>query len=713
MKDFFKNRTHPLFAVLIGIFCSIIALFLYTWSPSVLNELDLRLGDLRFKIRGVKTPNPDIVIAAIDEKSINNIGRWIWSRSKFAEFVNTLNQYDTRIIAFDILFSETESKEADSKLSEALKNNGNIVLGYFFRDVSSETLNKDSLKINSRSKIKLIKYINMPEQNTIKKYLSAELNIPIIANNAAGFGFFNVSPDQDGIYRQAPLIVNFNEDYYPSLSLEALSKYLNSNLFLKINNFGISSINLDNLAVPVNEKGELLLNYYGKKGVFPTYSIIDILEGKIPREYLEKKLLLIGATEIGIADLRATPFDPVTPGVEIQATVAANILDKNFLVKDGFTKALDLLLIFLLPIIISVVLYNTKNTFPGFIAFVLFVSIFLVSNFLVFTKLNLVLSIFFPLISIFLTYIFYEIYRNLIIEKESRFIRKAFNSYVSPKIVDQLINNPNNLNLGGERKRVTMLFSDIRDFTSQSETTDPEILVDQLNDYLSPMTEIVMNNEGTLDKFMGDGLMAIYGAPVEINKPSLNACISSIQMINKLRNLNLERVGNDFHELKIGIGINTGEAIVGNMGANIRFDFTAIGDAVNLASRLEGLTKYYGVEIIISESVKDEISLNEAAENKLLFRELDLVKVKGKKESVKIYELMILNKKFNQLEYINKFSSALSKFRERDFENSLVLFENLLNLNPNDMPTKIYIERCKDFILNPPSTDWNFVYEFD
>jgi len=710
MKQFLKNKSHPLTAIFIGIFCSVSILCLYIWSPSILNEIDLRLSDLRFKIRGAETPNPNVVIAAIDEKSINQIGRWTWSRSVFAELINKLKEYDAGTLAFDVVFSEPESIEADTKLSDALKNNGNTVLGYFFRDDSTEILNEESFKINERSKIKLLKYTNQADKNRIRKFLSADLNTPLIANYAAGFGYFNVSPDQDGVYRQAPLILNFNDSFYPSLSLEATGKYLNSNLFLTIDSYGISSLKSDNLDIPVNEKGDLLLNYYGRQGVFPTYSIIDILEGDIPGEYFEGKLVIIGSTEIGIADLRATPFDPVAPGVEIQATAVANILDKNFLIKDGFTKALDLLLILILPLLFSLVLYKAKNAFTSFIVLSMFVALLLISNFLVFTKLNLVLSILFPATSILLTYILYEIYRNLIIEKESRFIRKAFKSYVAPKIVDQLINNPNKLNLGGDRKYITLLFSDIRGFTSLSEKTDPEVLVTHLNKYLSPMTEIIMNNEGTLDKFMGDGIMAIYGAPVEKDSHSLDACISAVQMIDELKIINDDLVKNGFPEIKIGIGINSGEAIVGNMGANLRFDFTAIGDTVNLASRLESLTKTYGVEIIISEASKIEAEKSYKNPNKLLFRELDFVKVKGKNEPVKIYELLIPSEEFDQVEFIDNFSTALGKFRDKDFQNSLVLFEKLLNANGDDTPTKIYIERCRECLSKPASVDREYIY---
>ena len=324
----------------------------------------------------------------------------------------------------------------------------------------------------------------------------------------------------------------------------------------------------------------------------------------------------------------------------------------------------------------------------------------------------MVLSILFPLIPLVLTYLLFEIYRNIFIEKQSKFLKGAFSSYVSPDVVDEIIKNPDKLQLGGNRRKITLLFSDIRGFTTLSEKTDPEQLVTLLNEYLSPMTEIVMRNQGTLDKFIGDAVMAIYGAPVIQQNQSVLACKSAVEMIEKLKEINTVWAENKLPNIDIGIGINTGEAVVGNMGADIRFDYTAIGDTVNLAARLEGQTKFYGVNIIVSESTKNEYESFpvESDESKLSFRELDIIRVKGKNKPISIYQLIMPGDILDNSSLIGTYNTALSKYRERKFEESLTLFRSLLETVPGDIPSKHYVERNSNYIANPPPADWDSVY---
>ena len=399
-------------------------------------------------------------------------------------------------------------------------------------------------------------------------------------------------------------------------------------------------------------------------------------------------------------------------GVEIQATAASNILDGKFLIKDSFTKAIDISLIFFLTLVFGLVLFKTNRTLLGLLVLLIFLTLHFGSNIFLFSKSRLMLSILFPAIPMLLTYILYEVYRNIVIERQSKFLRSAFSSYVSPDVVDEIILNPEKLSLGGDRKKITLLFSDIRGFTTLSEKTDPEKLVTLLNEYLSPMTEIVMRNKGTLDKFIGDAVMAIYGAPVKQENQAFLACISAVEMIEKLKEINTEWAKNNLPNIDIGIGINTGEAVVGNMGADIRFDYTAIGDTVNLAARLEGQTKFYGTNIIISETTKQELELKSenSIQNSFRFRELDIIKVKGKTKPIAIFQLIIPGDKLDNDKLIDDYNKALSNYRSRNFTESLKLFKSILENLPGDVPSTHYVDRNSHYINNPPSAEWDYVY---
>ncbi|HEX9664943.1 MAG TPA: adenylate/guanylate cyclase domain-containing protein [Thermodesulfobacteriota bacterium] len=694
--------------IAIGLFSALLSLSLYTWSPSFLNEVDLRYSDFRFKTRGNIEPNPKVVIVAIDEKSINQLGRWPWSRYLIAEFIEKLSDYKPKVVGFDILFSEQESKDADIALGKAVEKSRNIILGYFFRDDATEEPTTASLKQVKRSNIKLIKYLDKPPSNVLKTFRSADLNLPEIGAGALGFGFFNMLPDGDGIFRRSQLLMSYDGEIYPSLNLESIRLFLGGDLWLTMASYGVEALNINKTQIPTDESGQLLVNFYGPGGTFKTYSAVDVVSGKVPVEALENKIVLVGATEIGIADLRPTPFNPVFPGVEIHASVAGNILDGRFLIENNLTHALDIGLLFMLPILLVFLLIRARGTVIGFTIFIVFVFLYLLGNFVIFTRLNFVISTIYPALSIGFAYVFFEAYRNLVIERRSRYLRKAFSSYVSSDIVDEILRDPDKLKLGGENKNVTLLFSDIRGFTSLSESIPPEMLVSVLNEYLSPMTQIVMEERGTLDKYIGDAVMAIFGAPLDVPDHATRACQASLSMLKKLGQINNEWRKRNFPTISIGIGINTGAAIVGNMGANMRFDYTAIGDSVNLASRLEGLNKLYGTEIIISKSTLENLNSSEAP---FLFRELDLVQVKGKEEPISIFELVnTFSGDSNKTDLVRMFTEALNTYREGKFLAAKEKFAEILLNFPNDTPSALYKERCQEYILHPPPLDWTGVY---
>lgn len=707
MKEKIKrNRGFLLAAITIGIISALLSLALYTWSPDFLRAIDLKFSDFRFKMRGQIKPNAQVAIVAIDEKSINELGRWPWSRYRIAELLHKLRDYDPKVVAFDITFSEPESDGADRELGEALDKSRNPVLGYFFRDDSTQEPSPESVKQIRRSGIKLIKFLGEPRTDFLKEFNSADLNIAEIGAHAKGFGFFNAVPDEDGTVRRAQLLVEYKEEIYPSLNLEGMRRFLGGEILLTLASYGVDGLYIRQMQIPADETGQLLINYYGPGGTFATYSVVDILSGKVPTEALKDKLVFIGATEIGIADVKPTPFSPVFPGVETHATVAGNILDGSFLIKNSLTKALDIVLLMILPLALVFLLMRAQKTFLGFFVFIAFVSLLLLGNYLLFTRLNTLLSILYPGLSLCFVYIFFEGYRNLVIESRNRYLRRAFSSYVSPELVTEILQDPDKLKLGGETKNITVLFSDIRGFTTLSELITPVTLVSILNSYLSPMTQIIMDQHGTLDKYIGDAIMAIFGAPVDVSNHPERACKVALYMLKNLEKLNQEWKERDWPHISIGIGINTGEAIVGNMGTDIRFEYTAIGDTVNLASRLEGLNKLYGTEIIISKS-----ALEGLPSSQFFVRELDLVRVMGKEQPISIFELIDFHPGDpEKATLVSSFTDALQTYRERNFKAAWKKFADILKTFPGERPSILYLKRCSEYIEQPPPANWDGVF---
>lgn len=687
-----------------GILASVLVLTLYKVKPPFIQGIDKVASDARFKARGKVSPGTEVVIVAIDEKSINELGRWPWPRTIMAKLIKGLEP--AKIVGLDIVFSEPETKDKDKSLGDAVKDAGNVVMGYFLRDDATRTPEQDAISQLDRSKIKLVKMLDNVESIPVIELPGINTNIPVVGKGAKGFGLFNIFPDEnDGVIRRSQLIFLYQGEIYPSLALEALRHYMGGEIIVSIASHGIDGLFINGKSIPVDESGRFQLNFYGSGGTFTTYSAIDIINGRLPREAIANKIVFVGATEQGIYDLRVTPLDPIYPGVEIHATVAANTLEKRFLIHDDRVVALDIFLIIFLPTALCLSLTWVHRTFISLVIFLAFLSFHTITNFYLFSSYSLVPSAVYPLISLFVAYLLAEAYRNLVVESKGRYLKKAFGTYVSPALVSEILKDPDRLKLGGEKREITILFSDIRGFTTLSERLSPEQLVSILNEYLSPMTRIVLEEKGTLDKYIGDAIMVICNAPIDLPDHPQKGCSIALRWIKELEKLNGSWKEKGYPPIDIGVGINTGDAVVGNMGADLRFDYTAIGDNVNLASRLEGMNKLYGTAIIVTESTQ------KLATNDFLFRELDVVRVKGKGKPVAIFELMdFSDSDASKKELASSFSKALSLYKSRRFEDAKTMFDVILNKFPEDGPTKLYIERCTDYIKSPPSSDWDGVY---
>jgi adenylate cyclase len=684
--------------ILIGVIAAFPVVIAYRSSPPFFQHLDNKLKDSRFLLRGPVKPVAKVVVVAIDNKSIMELGRWPWSRSRIAELVKKLAGYGVKVTALDIVFSEPEGKGSDRALAESMGAAGNVIMGYFFRD-EEQPVDPSALEQTDASKVKLLKIDEGVSSIPISEYKYLNLNIPELGAKALDFGFFNQFPDSDGVFRKSPLLLLYNGDIYPSLALKALRYHYKSEIMLNVAIFGVSTLSMGRHTLPVNEHGELTLNYYGPTGSFPTVSAVDVIRKRVSPDILKDSIAFVGATEIGIYDLRNTPFDSALPGVEIHATVAANSIEGRFIVKDGRSAALEMLSILALPVVLAFFLSLVPGTLAGLGVFAAISALFIGFNHLLFSRFMIDTTLFYPLLSLSLSQLGSEAYRNLIVEKKGRSLKKAFSSYVSPDLVRQIEKDPDKLVLGGEQREITILFSDIRGFTTLSEGLSPQELVRLLNEYLSPMTRIVLEEKGTLDKFIGDAVMAIYNAPLDLSDHPAAACRSAVRMLETLSELNRGFSAKGMNTIDIGIGINTGPAVVGNMGADIRFDYTAIGDSVNLASRLEGLNKYYRTHILVSEDTRKSVN-----DDRFAFREVDRVKVKGKHLPVVIYELMT-----DKTGILTDFEYGLKLYRGREFAKAEKTF-GLLAETYDDEPSRLYRERCREYLAAPPPEEWDGVY---
>ncbi|SKA23115.1 adenylate cyclase [Trichlorobacter thiogenes] len=684
--------------VAFGIIAAILTSVGYRQAPQALQQLDYRMKDARFRVRGPIAPHKDVVVVAIDHASIKELGRWPWSREVTGKLIENLTYYGTKVTALDIVFSEPQSSAADAALASSIARSGNVVMGYFFRE-EEQAVDPAAVAQMERATVKLMKVAEGVQSIPLTQYANIDINLPQLGSKALDFGFFNAKSDGDGLYRRSILLLLYNGDIYPSLAMNALRHYLGSDIVLEVKSYGIDSLQIGSLRVPSQEDGTMALNYYGPARSFRTISAVDVVKKRLKKDELKGAMAFVGATEIGIYDIRPTPFDALQPGVELHATVAANALDRRFLKYDGITQTYEMLCILLLPILLGLVLAFMPGTFAGLAAFAGTTGLFLTINYFGFTLGLRDMTVIYPLLGLGLTYLGSESWRNLVVEKKGRQLKKAFSNYVSPDLVREIEKNPDKLVLGGEQREISILFSDIRGFTTVSESLTPPELVTLLNEYLSPMTRIVLEEKGTLDKFIGDAVMAIFNAPLDVPGHAEHACTAAVKMLEELKRLNVGFAERGMHTLDIGVGINTGPAVVGNMGADIRFDYTAIGDSVNLASRLEGLNKYYGSHILVSEDTHKQVT-----GGGFTFREVDRVRVKGKHLPIVMYELMITN-----LDLLPRFEEGLEKYRSQQFTEAQLIFDQLVS-DYSDGPSRLYSSRCADYLETPPPADWDGVY---
>lgn len=640
----------------IGILCAAgMALgLLSTWSH--------RLTDRLFV---TKAPDPRVAIIAIDDAAMARLGRWPWPRTVHAQLIDKISQAKPLAIGYDVNFPETSDQENDKALADSLRQAGNVVL-----PIELTLITKNSKLFYDPTRVLT--------------------PIPLIASAAARLGHTNTPQDADGVVRRVPLIVT---------SADGTTKI--PHFVVKIAEVAGLIVNADQY---LDSQGKLIVHYINApKHSFPTYSAADIIDGKVQPDKLAGRLVLVGSTAPDLHDEQLVPTSVTQPmpGVEIHASVLDTLLKKDYLREVPI--ALSILWLILIGAIFGFFVPILKARWSIPLALGLWI-ISIIASFVLFDR-GWIADVLWPTITVILGFGAVMLERRIAAEYQKREIRNAFSRYVTESVVESILSDPSKLKLGGERRKMTVLFSDIRGFTSISEGLKPEKLVEIMNKYLSRMTDEVFKHEGVLDKYIGDAVMAFWNAPFDQPDHAKRAVETALDMLSALKEMNATKVFGDL-ELKIGVGVNTGEMVVGNMGSEERFDYTVIGDSVNLGSRLESLTKEYGVCLLITESARQELN------NGYLLRQVDLVAVKGKKEPVKIFEVMKRSKNASQADkqFVKKFEDALAAYFAKDFSQAVQLTSELLAERPEDGPSKTLKSRAEHFIQEPPPADWNGVW---
>ncbi len=725
-----------------------LSLYIFSqWSGyhNVLSWLDSKAADMLLRLQPAPSSPDSVGIVAIDSTSIAKLGRWPWNRGTIAQILENLTEYyEVKAVGLDILFSEPDQTfqqgfkalshfskqinqkyptlenelvqlqknsqrliDGDAKLERIVKKSNRIVLGYFFDEQSQPTtyIPKEFNNLSATNLIfdSEIKSVNLSPQPSIQHNLTRLINQQQLS------GFFSVYPDAlDGNIRHVPLVMPYGGKMYPSLALQTFRQYISKpneveSVFTYFSLGDLVKISVGDYTFPVLPTGEIWLRFYGRQKFFPHYSAYDVLKKNIPKQQLKGLALFFGITDMGSKDIRAVPTDNVYPGVEIHATAFKNFLDGNYLTYGGGNQLVSVLAILFGGLVSTIAL---KRSVLGILATTLFLQTYILVNVYSFFEWNTMASISYVIaITLFntLVTVVYQMYYQ---EKDKRYIRNAFQHYLSPKVVEMIERNPDLLELGGKSEHVTVFFCDLAGFSSISEKYSPNEIVEIINVFLTEVGDFIPKWDGTIDKFEGDAIMAFWGAPIPLENHAKLACYATLEMQEHLKKCNKTFRANNRPELHVRFGLNTGLVIVGNLGSTTRFDYTVMGDPVNLASRLEGVNKIYGSQIIISEDTY------QMCQDSIEVRELDWITVIGREKPVVIYELLgrakSLPKRMQALRQC--YLKGLEEYRNERWGNALRLFQKCLTIIPDDQPSRVFISRCKEYLETPPTT-WDGVYQ--
>lgn len=678
----------PCLALLLG-------MALYCGKPALLERFALPLEDFKFSVREqlgqAPVGDPRLVIVAVDETSINRYGRWPWSHGVMAQLVRRLDQ--ARLVGFDMVFADPTLPAEDEALANAMSDGDNVVAGFFLRSQATRWTSLADLDQLAEWAFRDVRV--QGAEVGLKDYPFVETNLPAIGESALAGGFFNGEPDLGGLYRRYPLACIHKGFVLPSLAVQMTRYALDREPHLTLGRQGVDEFVLGDLRL---HEATLRLNF-GQIDPQVFVPAADVLDGRLPESFFKDKLVVVGVTEVGVFDLRPTPINPVTPGVWIHYTALSNLLTGRLL---KTVPALDLVL---LAATLGIAWLIARQRRLG-LRVVLYAAVPLA----VLATANLLLLYgdiwtreFYALLPYLVLVVAQEAFAFFHTELRAGELKRAFTSYVSPEVVREILDHPEKLDLGGVERDISILFSDIRGFTGLSEQVSAPQLVQMLNMIHDPLTQVVLRQRGMLDKYIGDAMMALFNTPVALDDHPDRAVQAALDMVAALGEINRQFEAQGLPRVDMGVGINSGLCVVGNMGSKVRFEYTAIGDAVNLASRLEGLCKVYRTRIVISEFTRARLR------QPFLLRQLDLVRVKGKSQPVAIYEVMEDNDHNRRIR--ERFDAALTLYFARDFAAARPLFAALAETD-GDRCSQVFMARCDSCIEQLPAREWDGVFEF-
>ncbi len=737
----------PKFAlrILLGLAATalLIANAIHLVDIGLIERLELISYDSRVKLTMPGGVDPRIVIVDLDEKSLAEVGRWPWGRDQMARLTNVLfERHQIAVLGFDVLFSEPDVSSGLDKLRALERGKLHDVPGFKTElDKLAPSLDHDGLFAEAISKHPVVLSINFnfsqaKEGETtgvgalpppalpgitlqgrnigILKGVKYIANLPQLQSHAAAGGHFNAEPDVDGVIRNAPMLIKYGDDFYESLSLAIVRLLQGSPPLIPIlppepdpsGYDAIETLRIGAVKLPVGANVSAMIPFRGPQRSFRYVSATDVMHERLDPESLQGTIVLVGTTAAGLFDLRSTPVATVYPGVEIHANMIAGMLDGTFKQAPPYTVAMEIVMLFLLGLILSFVLPRL-SPFYGSIMVLITLAAVISLNLYVWTQ-NMVWPIASPVLLVVFIFGINMTYGFFVERRAKKQITGLFGQYIPPELVDEMTEDPASVSMEGESRELTVLFSDVRGFTTISEGLEPQALSQLMNEYLTPMTRAIHKHRGTIDKYMGDAIMAFWGAPLHDKNHVDNALAAAMEMISLLQKLGPEFRAKGWPELKIGVGLNTGPMNVGNMGSEFRRAYTVMGDAVNLGSRLESLTKNYGIDIMVGESTMQGAS-------NMLFRQIDRVRVKGKDEPVRTYEpIGRLNRvSQEQKDDVEKFHTVLEFYLAREWEKALAVLAELDAKQPGAKLYELYRKRIEYFIANPPEPAWDGVFTYE
>ncbi len=697
----------------------------YLFLPSYFQSLDDRVRDFYFNYRGPTEADESIVIVDIDEKSIKELGQWPWERDKVAQILQNLTNSGAGIIGLDIVFAEAD-KTSPSKFAKKwnvkmdnLPDYDKIfastvastptILGYIF-DFDKSTDTNDAPQIPA---------IFVEKHKSSKEFLPQAkgvlLNLKEIQDAGYSSGYMNNIPDETGIIRSVPLMIKYDDIIYPSLAFE-MYRIANSakKVTLSYSDAGVESLLIAKHYIKSDRFAKVHLNFRGPFKSYKYISAVDVYNNKVPKKDIAGKFILIGTSSYGLMDLRSTPMDSVIAGVEIHANLIDNLLHNDMLFKPPWSEIMDICIILFTVFIVVFVLSRFSMVYL-ICSFVALLSLIIYLNYYLLFSEYIIINSIFPIISMFLSLTVVLGVNYMFEYSQKEMIKGKFASKVSADVMEDILKNPDSNELDGAQREITVFFSDVRGFTNISESLkDAKLLIKFMNEIMEPMTNIIIEEKGTIDKYIGDAIMAYWNAPVDVDNHADRAVRASLKQLHALKDLNqrlranpkykdVVKMADDAHIpiVDIGIGLNSGSAIVGEMGSAIRSDYTVIGDPINLGARLESLCKFYNSRLNISNFTKDML------QGDYIYRFLDLVTVKGKLEPVEIWQVHDFDRGqkelFKELDYYHE---AIKLYKSEKFKDALKIFEDI-NSWKNRSNIKIYdiyIERCKHYIETPPKS---------